>query len=286
MGSAWFTTYGTGNFETIQKAFTEVKSLTMRIFYFFILLLLSRQVLHGQNVKQDGDTLSYKKILIIPYDPRYYISDADRDIALATKLNPAAFRKTFREESTRNVFRAVALHWSCVSIMEDTSQELFEDVAKVMSKTGYKYDSPAITDSKALKEKIFQLNPEKHSYDSRTSSQYLNEKPGVKYMRAVLTEPELLKNLYTKYNFDVFVFVTQMEIKTNFSSCLDIANKIYNREVMLHFTVYDINGKLIAGNFANSSFPSNENNAHVITGRCFPQLAEGIVKALRNSYYR
>ena len=158
---------------------------------------------------------------------------------------------------------------------------LFIFYKEVMSKTGFAYDTPTIKEKVTLRDRIIKTDPNKDAYDSRTSSQYLNDKTDVRYMKAVISKPGMLTELASKYHFDLFVFVTQMEIKTNYASCMDIANKIYKREVILHFTVYDKSGTLLVGNFAQSFFPSNSNNAYTISGNCFPQVAQGIIDSLK-----
>ncbi|HMT29866.1 MAG TPA: hypothetical protein PKD91_11355, partial [Bacteroidia bacterium] len=117
--------------------------------------------------------------------------------------------------------------------------------------------------------------------DSKTASQYIPVKGDAMYMQAIVTKPvELFEELYKEYNADIFVFVTQFEIKTNYKSCMDIANQIYKREVMVHFTIYNKEGKLLAGSYATSFFPSDSNNANKIIGDCFPELAGYIAGCL------
>ena len=88
---------------------------------------------------------------------------------------------------------------------------------------------------------------EKDNYDSKIATGYIPVEDNALYMHAVIPNAKsLFKELNEQYNADIFVFITQMEIKTNYKTCLDIANKIYRREVMLHFSVYDINGNLLA----------------------------------------
>lgn len=251
---------------------------------FLLLILLSCFVQFGyaQQKKQKTDTLAYHKVLLLPYNPKYYLSDADRDIAMESNETPTVFRKNFNEESDRAIYRTINKQATCISLFQDTSADLYEDATAVLSKTGFAYDTPTIKEKVSLKDKVFKPDPNKNAYDSRTSAQYLNDETNAKYMRAVITQPELLTNLANKYNFDLFIFVTQMEIKTNYSTCMDIANKIYKREILLHFTVYDKNGNLIAGNFAKTFFPSNENSANKIIGECFPQLANGILNSIEH----
>ena len=230
-----------------------------------------------QAQKIAGDTLPFKKVLLIPYDPHYYLSDADRDIAEQTNQDPQSIRKMFRSETDRCVYRAIKQKQTCISLMEDSSASLYNDAVQLLSHTGFAYDIPTIKEKRNIKDRLH-LNAESNvQVDSRVASQYINDDASKKYMKAVLNKPEMLNAMAGKYDFDVFVFVTQFEIKTNYASCLDIANKIYKREVLLHFTIYDRYGNLVAGNFSKSFFPSDNNNANKIIGECFPQLAEGLV---------
>ena len=226
------------------------------------------------------DSLLQHKILLIPYDPHYYLSDADRDISDQSNQSATNIRSLFRSETDRNIYRALAQHQSCISLMEDSDANLYNDAVELLSKTGFAYDTPTIKEKKKLKEKLHWPADDKTQSDSRTASQYVNDDVSKKYMKAILYKPELLQNMATKYDFNLFVFVTQFEIKTNYASCIDIANKIYKREIFLHFTVYDSDGNLVAGNFSKTSFPSDSNNANKIIGECFPQLAEGIVNSI------
>jgi hypothetical protein len=263
---------------TIKVSFKRIKKNNTVLALPLLFLLVITQSLSAQS-KTEVDTVSYHKVLLLPYNPKYYLSDADRDIAAQSNESPQAFRKKFNEESDRKVFIEVSKTATCVSLFEDTSAALIEDVSTMLAQTAFQYDTPTLKEKVSLKKKVFKSDPNKDARDSRTSTQYINEEQDVKYMRAVVTKPELLTALAAKYHFDLFVFITQMEFKTNYSSCTDLANKIYKREIMLHFTVYDKDGKLIAGNFAKTFFPSNENAVNGIISNQFPQLAQGIVES-------
>jgi hypothetical protein len=261
-------------YETLKE-----KNVLLSITYILLIFLSTiSQTLSAQS-KTENDTISYHKVLLLPYNPKYYLSDADRDIAEQSNESPQAFRKKFNEESDRKVFIEVSKTATCVSLFEDTSAQLIEDVSVMLSKTGFQYDTPTIKEKGSVKKKIFKTDINKDAYDSRTSSQYINDQAELKYMRAIVNQPELLIDLANKYHFDLFVFITQMEFKTNYSSCMDIANKIYKREIMLHFTIYDKQGNLVAGNFAKTFFPSNENSVNTIISKQFPQLAQGVVNS-------
>ena len=46
--------------------------------------------------------------------------------------------------------------------------------------------------------------------------------------------------LSEKYGTDIFVFMSQLEIKTNYDDCLNLALKIYQREIKVHFAIYAV----------------------------------------------
>ncbi len=235
--------------------------------------------------KNTSDTLMAHKVMLIPYDPRYYLSDADRDIAEQSKQDALKIRADFRHSIDRNVQRAIRGSYECISLLNDTADALEETMNYVLGRTGYRFEkaipiTPKPVEDNTSVKKIKDPNPKEHE-DSKTASQYIPVKHDAMYMNAVVGKSQdLFKELYEQYQADIFVFLTQMEIKTNYKSCLDIANKIYRREVMLHFTIYNKEGRLLAGSYATSYFPSDSNNSNKIIGECFPELARYIAGCL------
>lgn len=217
--------------------------------------------------------------MLIPYDPLFYLSDAEQEIAEQTKEPSEKIQASFRKTIDISIQRYISRFRPCISMLNDADSlpSLNQSLQLVYSKAGYRYDKPMPIPYKP--EKLDSLKEKKRGnknevLDSRIATQYISIPADAQYMNAVITKPSLLSDLYDQYGTDVFVFVNQMEIKTNYSSCLDIANKIYKREMMLHFSVYDKNGKQLAGAFSKSFFPSDSNNAYDIMRNCFPELAK------------
>jgi hypothetical protein len=117
--------------------------------------------------------------------------------------------------------------------------------------------------------------------NQHTAPQSLTTRGDSKYMQATPTDTTILKQLRNSTASDYIVSINQFEIKTNYNTCLDIANKIYRREVIVHYSVFDANGKEILGNYAVAFFPSNTNRYGDIVERCFPEIAREITKSLK-----
>jgi len=88
----------------------------------------------------------------------------------------------------------------------------------------------------------------------------------------------LLRMLSEKYGTDLFVFLNQFEIKTNYNDCLDLALKIYRRQFKVHYSIYDGNGKQLYGDVAVVDFPSNTNDTSEIIKENFQKIADAIVQ--------
>lgn len=250
----------------------------MRIFSFFALTLTFSMPVAATCFSAPPDSGLTHRIMIIPYDPQFYLSDADHDIMEATRQEPQKVRESFRKTVDLYVQHAIGSFRSCISLLNDADSlpELKEALMMAYSKTGYRYEKAmplpvqkerADSVNKALKKLS------KENTDSRTAHNYHVVPPDARYMNAVINKPEILEGLFSTYGTDIFVFLNQFEIKTNYKNCLDIANKVYQRELMIHFSVYDYKGKQLAGSYAMSTFPSDSNNAAEIMKNCFPEIA-------------
>lgn len=231
------------------------------------------------------DSIPAHKVMLIPYDPRYYLSDADRDIAEQTEMDAKTIRNSFRHNIDRHVQRAIGAGYHCISLLNDTADGLQETLYQITGHMGYRYEKaiPITPKTQVIEKtisKVKESNTKDHE-DSKTASRYIPVAQDAMYMHAIVSKPQSLFNaLYEQYQTDIFVFLTQFEIKTNYKSCMDIANKIYKREVMVHFTIYNRQGQVIAGSYATSFFPSDSNHANKIIGDNFPELAGYIAGCL------
>jgi hypothetical protein len=79
------------------------------------------------------------------------------------------------------------------------------------------------------------------------------------------------------------VSINQFEFKTNYSSCIDLSRKLYRRELIIHYSVWDSNAKLIAGNFLVVYFPSDINKPQEIAEKTFKSISETFLTQLKEA---
>ena len=225
---------------------------------------------------QNADSLKYHKILMISYYPDYYLSDAERDIMKSTSKSQEEYQRYFRYSLDRKLSGELESVLPTISLLQDTSNDAVKDLYSYYKKTNYNYADPIGIKKDKKKAKKASNKQSTEEENQHTAQQYDKANENQKFMNAQLADSVFLSKLCLKYKADLIVSVNQMEIVTNYNTCIDIANRIYQRDVVIHYTIMNAKGKILVGNVAKSSFPSNSNLDTEIAERTFPQISKVI----------
>ncbi len=226
------------------------------------------------------DTLKNTSILLVPFQPEFYLSDAERDIMAQTKRNPEEYRNYFRKTLDLKIQAELEVHGPCISLLQDTSFHGRQILEMFYGKAGYSYADPVggrVASKNEIKKqkKKFELHP-----DAQTAPQTITTRGDSKFMQMEMSDTSFLNYLFQLYQSDYIVSINQFEIKTNYNSCIDIANKIYRRELLIHYSILKADGKQVRGNFCMEFFPSSTNSDREIVERTFPSIASCIKKEM------
>jgi hypothetical protein len=221
------------------------------------------------------------KILIAPFNPDLYLSDAEQDIMRQTNRTPDQYREFFRKTIDLKILGQFQTVMPAYSLAQDTTQKAKRELAIFYRQCGYKYDNAkgkGINKDESKKKGISFSKKKENDIPG-----YITTRGDAKFMNAEITDTSFYNHLLSEYDSNYMLSVNQMEIKTNYSSCIDIANKVYRREVILHYSIYNEKGTVIDGNFLVAYFPSNSNKDTEIAERTFPELAEMLKKQLQSA---
>ncbi len=244
------------------------------IFYtqFCLLLFLS---FNASGAGRDS-TAQYhqQKILIIPYEPRMHISDADMDISEFSDRTPQQVRAIFRMGISEKLNASLSSTYLTHSLLQDLRPEALEDMDRIYASIDYSFDTSfAILHPRPDSASLGSWN-EKKARKKELEKRTLNGK--VIFTNIKILDPRLLSSLQSKYGADIFVFMTQVEIKTNAKDCMDFQSGIYQRDIMIHYAAFDHTGKQLYGDVASIKFPSNSNDIGDIMAQNFPALSKEI----------
>ncbi len=249
-----------------------------------------------QEVYNEGRD-SHSKVLIIPFEPKMYISSADKDISMHTGLNHQQIRDNMRYGISDHMLRSVGGNLKAVSLLHLDTGSVAQDLNYIYNSIGYKYkDLPiedveqakkAEEDSKAINKVKGQFNKLIKKDEKATAEESGSRiKDGQihtvrdnreKFMNTSIHNPNLLKTIGARYEADVFLFINELDIEEAAEGDrVGLSSLSYKRKVKMHYTIFDINGKEIHGGAAMVYMPAHTNDMNRIINGYFPKIGESM----------
>lgn len=222
------------------------------------------------------DTLSRPGTLLVPFQVEYYLSDAERDIMEQTRKTPDEYRHYFRRTLDLKVQARLENLGPCFSMLQDTGKSGTEQLERLYEKTAFVYADPVGPRVHSKKELPGLRKNQVKKDDARTAPQSITTRGDSKSMQAMVKDTAMLHSVCSRENAKLAVFINQFEIKTNYTTCLDISRKIYRRELLVHYSILSPEGRVLRSNYARAFFPSDSSRDSEISEKVFPEIAEGI----------
>lgn len=254
--------------------------------YLFILSVICLGKLNAQNKtitqknKPEREVAAPHKVMIIPFEPRLYLSEIDQRIHNETKLSAREIKYTFRNGLNEQLFKAFkAIGYNALDLMEDTCKYK-KDLEGIYEYLTYDFQ-------KIPNQQNYQA-PKKEKSEKKIQKGQLNVETNdeARFMNARLTSPKLVPILYGKYKTDLFVFINQLDIKAAGSSTsTDQNNTDQNRKIVVHYTVYSLDAKEINSGVAEEEFASDLNNPKKIIDRHFSHIAAVIAQRVNKGLF-
>lgn len=249
-----------------------MKQFSILVVAFLPILSLAQNTTISRKSEIDRELANTHKVMIIPFEPKLYMSEIDQQINQETKLSAKEIKFRFRDGLNEEMYRAFKFSkYNVVDLMEDTAkyrkdvegiyQYLSYDYLKVPNQENYKAPEKEKKEKKINKG---QLVVETHSE--------------ARFMNANITNPKLVPGLYNHYKTDVFVFLNELELKAAGSGNFDAYSiDKGRRKIIVHYTVYTFEGKEINSGIAEEEFDTALNNPKKIIEKHFSKIAATIV---------
>lgn len=249
-------------------------------FSFVILLLFTTALAGAQNSTRidpndQGASKGTCKILVIPFNPKLYMSEVDKKIGTENNMTFNQVRNTFRSGLDFKIASQLKSLNVTYSLLTDSAKNRLE-LERIYKSIGYDYDVPQ-ADGAVGKSPAAQNKP-----TIQNGQLMVEMKDEFRFMNTKINDLKLLPSLQEKYKADVFVFINQLDIKKNEGS-YDIITDTYSRDVIIHYTVFDKSGKRINAGVATSTFPSTVNDTKTIINTAFAQASKTIADRVSKS---
>lgn len=213
------------------------------------------------------------KAMLIPFEPKLYMSEIDRYIHAETKLSAREIKNKFRDGLNDQLYKAFkASKYNVLDLMDDTLKYK-KDLEGIYQYLSYEYlKVPDQTNYKAPRKEKEEKKIEKGQLVVETNSD-------ARFMEARLNNPKVLPVVHKKYKTDVFVFINQLDLfASGYKAPGEMGNGNPNRKIVVHYTIYSVNGQEINSGIAEEDFDSALNNPKKIIDKHFSRIATTIVQ--------
>lgn len=252
-----------------------------------VLTTFSQNTTSG-NTKETG-VADKASVLVIPFESKMYLSDIDREIAQKNELNFQEIKAKFRAALDREIFIALKKYYNPLSFYSIEPEESRKELAYIYNSIGYKYEvvpEEVVVKKETTGKKLigkFKKKEKEEEYieagiqNGEVVSQVDNRE---KYMKTKLANEKLLPNLNKKYKASHYIFINQLDIKRAADMRYVATEEQYKREIKVHYTIFDLDGKEVSSGAIKSRFASGQNDIDKIIKVQFPLIAERIVNNL------
>lgn len=198
------------------------------------------------------------KVMIIPFEPKLYMSQVDHRIHAETKLSQKEIREAFRRAVNAELAKAWKQHAEVTDLMKDTVKTK-KDILNIYKNITFKYEKvPDQNNYKApAEEKI------KKQDNIKNGQLVVETSPEARFMNASVTSPALIPGLYAKFKTDLFLFVNELDILST-PMATDVAS-VSERTLSIHYTVFLVDAKEINSGICSVKFPSDANSISKIS---------------------
>jgi hypothetical protein len=227
---------------------------------FTLLLVLSigvcaQDTLH-KDVKKPGAFPVKKRVLLIPPEQKMYMSDIDRNINAETKLKGPEIREIFRNGVDNQLNSQFKSTYKVISLLKDTTKTN-KDLKFIYKSIGYKFTP---TQGK-------EKDGQKNITNGQITAPVLGDEE--RYMRTIINQPGLLEAMHKKYGAELFVFISEIDMKGAQAS-----DPAPAREAWVHYTTYNAQAIQIGGGLAKVKFDSGLNDPKKITSQVLSVAAK------------
>ncbi|MGV3588978.1 MAG: LysM peptidoglycan-binding domain-containing protein [Adhaeribacter sp.] len=222
------------------------------------------------------------RVVVVPFDPALYFSDADNDIAWQSKIEKQKIRYIFqaRLNALLQAPGYQSINLANVSVADSTGQ-----LSSMHQYLAYSYQDIKTSIQPIAPPKEKGLKAWVKNTKEKVGLGTATEPAGVahdqtKYYGVTIKDPNFFSTYNSRTGASYYLFVNQFEIFTDYTNCIDRTTKNFVRNFRVHYTIYNAEGEVVAGNKILIPYESNVNDINKITRDNLGKMASRIMADL------
>ncbi|WP_162052877.1 LysM peptidoglycan-binding domain-containing protein [Pontibacter pamirensis] len=225
------------------------------------------------------------RVLVIPFDPYLYFSDADYEIARQSHIPRQNVRHVFR--GRLNAMLAPQ-GYETIHLLGGVYRDSVSELSRIYKSLNYSYQDnkqsrynhqPVVKEEEKGAVAWVLRQKDKMGLKGEPEEVSVAQDP-TKHFGVKVKDPNFFSYFNGQYGIDYYVFINQFEVKTVYENCLDRAAQNYERDFLVHYSIYDSNGELVSGNKVKVPYQSNINDVQRIVSDSMPTMAKCVLADL------
>ena len=252
-------------------------------------LLFSQETTYGGTkedlVKKAG---ALGSLVIIPFENRMYLSDADAPIGRETGLKPGELQIKFRNSLVETLEMEMQKDWDLIQFYDPTRLNENESLEYIHHSLRYQFDpvsdkvllaNDTTLDKKDLKKK----NKSKKQEEGIVNGQVVSRVDDTeRFMNMYIQNDSLMAFLDSNLKSDYYLFINEFDIRYHVSDPSKIASGGLTYRLKSHFTCIDDKGKVLVAGVTTSDVNAGTQNIYEIIVQSIPELSGKMAKMVRS----
>lgn len=265
------------------QGLAKLSGMKIRVSFFALVSFFFVSVLH--SAAQDQTTgrnrvngpAKEASVVLVPYEPKMYISDVTRELCLSNELDTDELRRILREGLSQLVAVELGNHARVADLLNDGEEEQLKDLHEIYSAITYDFIKVPLPDTVKTKDK----NPDQTGRGAVVEGGQLKTYYDGKerFMDARIVDKRILSYLQKQYDPDYLVFLNELDIRVLRTGPAAHSDRL-PRQIKVHFTILDIKGKKVFGSAIMMDYPYGESDVFKIVRSYFPVVGKGIADVL------
>ncbi|MGD1847118.1 MAG: hypothetical protein ACFB10_17140 [Salibacteraceae bacterium] len=226
-------------------------------------------------------------LMLIPFAPRMYRSDVDRDVAEASQLNFQQIRGFFRLGLDNALYIEADKTMQTVRMHAD-DPDINRDLYYIYKSINYDFvpvpaPEPDPSETKGVKGLVHRIKPKEPAPQeggTTLENGQIQTTPDEveRYMKTKVVNPNMFDFLGEKYQADYYLFINELDLLNAANDYRDFESDNFSRYIKVHYTIFDADGAVVASNTTGVYFSSIENDLREIITAHFPKLAALVIQ--------
>lgn len=268
----------------------------MNHFYIILFLLFLTGIGYSQEktYSSNDETLiesraGIGKLVIIPFEDKMYMSDADAPIGKETGLKPGEIMTKFRNSLIESMEIEMRRDWDIQVFYEEMRLEDAFGLDYVHAGVRYQYieisDEVLMANDTTIQKKDLKNNKKQGKNQSGISGgevvTYSDNRE--KYMTLIVDNDTLLAYMDSSLKSDYYLFINEFDIRHFVTDPDRISSGGLQYRLKVHFNCLDENEKSLVSGAVTTNVPANTKNVYEIIQKGMPEISKKLAGILRKA---